>query len=148
MLAGLRERHFGERLRGTPHVARFEDAFEHGGSLWLVFVDEARPCPRPNPHFPPDSAPNPRRGITLGRLINNAGQIAEAAARGGIALLPSYPAVRHTGLEPYTGLEPRTGLEAQTSRAQAGLRSKCWTGLLLTRVRLALVRRLLQWVGP
>ena len=40
MLAGLRERHFGERLRGTPHVARFEDAFEHGGSLWLVFVDE------------------------------------------------------------------------------------------------------------
>ena len=40
LLAGLRERHFGERLKGVPHIARFRDAFEHDGSLWLVFVDE------------------------------------------------------------------------------------------------------------
>ena len=39
-LSGLRERYFGELLRGQPRVARFLDAFEEGGTLWLVFRDE------------------------------------------------------------------------------------------------------------
>ena len=42
MLAGLRERHFGERLRGTPHVARFEDALA-SPNLTL------NPNPKPKP---------------------------------------------------------------------------------------------------
>ena len=40
LLAGLRERHFGTRLRGVAGVARFLDAFELDGSFWLVFRDE------------------------------------------------------------------------------------------------------------
>lgn len=39
-LAGLREAHFGAALRGLPGLARFLDAFEAEGSLWLVFRDE------------------------------------------------------------------------------------------------------------
>ena len=34
--AGLRERYFGESLRGLDRIARFVDAFELGNSLWLV----------------------------------------------------------------------------------------------------------------
>eukprot|EP00966_Prymnesium_polylepis_P228134 5279515-Prymnesium_polylepis.1 len=40
LLAGLRERHFGEVLRGLPRLARFVECFEEGGSFWLVFRDE------------------------------------------------------------------------------------------------------------
>ena len=40
LLAGLRERHFGEALRGLPRLARFVECFEEGGSFWLVFRDE------------------------------------------------------------------------------------------------------------
>ena len=39
-LSGLRERHFGLLLKHEPLVARFVDAFEVDGSLWLVFKDE------------------------------------------------------------------------------------------------------------
>ena len=39
-LAGLREAHFGAALRGLAGLARFLDAFEAEGSLWLVFRDE------------------------------------------------------------------------------------------------------------
>ena len=42
LLAGLRERHFGEALRGLPRLARFVECFEESGSFWLVFRDEAR----------------------------------------------------------------------------------------------------------
>lgn len=40
LLAGLRERHFGEALRGLPRIARFVECFEESGSFWLVFRDE------------------------------------------------------------------------------------------------------------
>jgi len=40
LLAGLRERHFGETLRGLPRLARFVECFEESGSFWLVFRDE------------------------------------------------------------------------------------------------------------
>lgn len=42
LLAGLRERHFGQMTRNAamPKIARYLDAFEHDGSLWLVFRDE------------------------------------------------------------------------------------------------------------
>ena len=86
------------------------------------------PSPGPSPSPSPNPAPNPhpRRGITLGRLINNAGQIAAH----GIALLPSYPAVCHT-----------QGSNPGTSRAHAAL------VLLLTRLQLALDRPRLPWAA-
>jgi hypothetical protein len=34
LLAGLRERHFGGKLRGVARIARFLDAFERDDSLW------------------------------------------------------------------------------------------------------------------
>ena len=40
LLSGLRERHFGESLRGLPRLARLVDAFELDGSFWLAFRDE------------------------------------------------------------------------------------------------------------
>lgn len=39
-LTGVREVHFGERLRGMSHIARFIDSFEEGGEFWLVFLYE------------------------------------------------------------------------------------------------------------
>lgn len=47
--AGLRERHFGGRLRGVQRIARFLDAFERDDSLWLVFRDEGCAPPPPPP---------------------------------------------------------------------------------------------------
>jgi len=38
--AGLRESHFGTKLKGLARIARFIEAFEAEGSLWLVFRDE------------------------------------------------------------------------------------------------------------
>eukprot|EP00326_Haptolina_ericina_P004097 CAMPEP_0181228438 /NCGR_PEP_ID=MMETSP1096-20121128/33347_1 /TAXON_ID=156174 ORGANISM="Chrysochromulina ericina, Strain CCMP281" /NCGR_SAMPLE_ID=MMETSP1096 /ASSEMBLY_ACC=CAM_ASM_000453 /LENGTH=299 /DNA_ID=CAMNT_0023321961 /DNA_START=11 /DNA_END=906 /DNA_ORIENTATION=+ len=40
LLSGLRERHFGESLRGLPRLARLLEAFELAGSFWLAFRDE------------------------------------------------------------------------------------------------------------
>ena len=51
LTAGLRERHFGRRLRGVPHVARYIDAFERDGSLWCVYICHA-PHPTPAPCAP------------------------------------------------------------------------------------------------
>jgi len=42
MRSGLREVHFGQRMRGVPGIARFVDAFESTSKLWLVFMDEGR----------------------------------------------------------------------------------------------------------
>uniref|UniRef100_A0A7S0P5B9 Protein kinase domain-containing protein n=1 Tax=Calcidiscus leptoporus TaxID=127549 RepID=A0A7S0P5B9_9EUKA len=64
LLAGLRERHFGIALRRVGNVARFLDAFEHEGALWLVFVDE---------------------GVSLQQVIYTA----EAGAAGAVTMRPS-----------------------------------------------------------
>eukprot|EP00941_MAST-03F_sp_MAST-3F-sp1_P004327 g4327.t1 len=41
-LAGLREAHFGQKLRGLPHIARFVEYFETKKDIWLVFQDEGK----------------------------------------------------------------------------------------------------------
>ena len=53
MRSGLREVHFGQRMRGVPGIARFVDAFESTSKLWLVFMDEGG-CPSAR-HWPDEA---------------------------------------------------------------------------------------------